>query len=97
MTESSPLQTCPNCDATLSGEWCHDCGQRQRHRRLDVKDLAADAFDSIVDVDGAIWRTLVDLTLRPGRAIGDFVEGKRRRYINPIKNTGTLFKAKGSN
>ena len=77
--------TCPNCGTELRGPWCFACGQRNRHPRLDVKDLVRDAVGEILGIDTKIGRTVRDFTLRPGRAARDYVEGARARYVNPLK------------
>ena len=81
----TPAARCLNCDAPLGGQHCHDCGQLHRRPRLDVNDLAHDAFDNLVGLDTKVWRTMRDLTLRPGQAALAYVNGHRARYINPLK------------
>lgn len=82
--EQRPEGVCRNCGAPLSGLWCGGCGQR-RAEPLDMVRVLRDAATHVLELDGALWTTLRDLTLRPGRAAVEYLEGARRRLINPLK------------
>jgi hypothetical protein len=43
-----------------------------------------DAVSTLFSADFRLWRTLVDLTLRPGHAIRAYLDGRRRCYTNPF-------------
>ena len=78
--------TCPNCAAPRAdGDFCPRCGQRNRHGRLRFTELASDVLEQFVEWRMPWLTTLVDLTWRPGPVALDFIEGRRARYVNPVK------------
>lgn len=83
--ESPTLPLCPHCEATLTGRYCAQCGQDNRHDRLNTKTLFGDFFESITDLDWPILRTVIDLTRRPGQACLDYKSGHRKKYTNPLR------------
>ncbi len=76
---------CANCGAELMGPYCHRCGQSTRHTLKHVPALAADAVDSVFNIDGRIVRTLPALYLRPGFLALEYFAGRRTRYIPPFR------------
>lgn len=76
--------TCANCDTPMQGEFCHACGQR-RAQPIDLPLLAEALSRETVDLEGRYVRTLIELTVRPGRAIAGYLEGHRVGLYNPGK------------
>jgi hypothetical protein len=78
---------CASCDAPLSGPYCSRCGER----RLEPEALTLRYFlvhtvaQELLNVDGALWRTLRLLILRPGRLSLEYAAGRRRPYVNPFR------------
>lgn len=64
---------------------CARCTQAKDTVRLSSRALVGKAFGALIDLDGAVWRTLRDMTISPGRASLDYINGARKRYVNPIK------------
>ncbi len=83
---------CPNCEAPRLGPYCQGCGQHHLDGPLRLRTLVRDFLQRKLSLEGGLARTLVDLTLRPGTMIRDYVGGRRQRYINPV---GYLFLAAG--
>jgi hypothetical protein len=78
--------TCRNCGIALHGEFCSSCGQGHRHDRLRATDWIADVVERMTNVESSrILHTVVELTLRPGRMVRDYVDGKRVGYVNPAR------------
>ncbi|HET6232321.1 MAG TPA: DUF3667 domain-containing protein [Longimicrobiaceae bacterium] len=75
---------CLNCATPLSGGFCSGCGQSARQERLTVAHVASDLVSQVLSLDGALLRTAVEMTTRPGGLIADYVTGKRRRYVSPL-------------
>ena len=84
-SQTTALDICPNCSAKMAGRYCYDCGQKDIGERLNSKILLSNAFEALTEMDSKIWRTLRELTLRPGQVALNYVAGERARYINPIK------------
>jgi hypothetical protein len=80
-----PLETCLNCKATLSGQYCGNCGQRARSRLISIWELIRDAFGDLFELDSRVWRTLIPLVARPGKLTRDYLEGRRVRFMPPFR------------
>lgn len=76
---------CPNCGTELAGQYCHACGQRVVHLRATLHDFLHEATHEFLHVDGKIVRTVRYLLFAPGRLTRDFLDGKRARYISPLR------------
>lgn len=76
--------TCINCGAQVEGKYCSTCGQRLTVKRLTFKEGWHDFWARIYGFDGMFPRTLKDLTIQPGFAARQFIEGNRVRYYGPV-------------
>ena len=81
----SAASTCANCDASLLGQYCAQCGQRARDRMISVWELVKEASEILTSLDSRLWRTLGLLLFRPGRLTRDYLLGKRARYIPALR------------
>jgi hypothetical protein len=77
--------TCLNCDATLTGAFCAECGQRDVPPYPSVRDLVVDAFWELSGWDGRFASTMRTLVERPGKLTREFLEGRRASYISPLR------------
>jgi hypothetical protein len=82
LTDARP---CPNCSELLWGQYCAACGQRARTRMITFWELLKDAGDLLASLDSRIWRTLGLLLFRPGRITLDYLQGKRARFVPPVR------------
>lgn len=80
----SSLERCPNCDAPLHGAYCSACGQKAE-LHLDAHGFVHDAMHEFLHLDGKILQSLKLLLFRPGQLTRDFLDGRRARYISPIR------------
>src|SRR5687768_9708359 len=82
-----PVQAaaCRNCDAAMHGEYCASCGQRAVHADPTARELAHDAVQELLNVDGKILSTLRLLFTRPGFLTVEHLRGRRARYVAPIR------------
>jgi hypothetical protein len=76
---------CLNCGASLSGAFCANCGQRDIPPYPSVRELVVDAAAEFSGWDGRLATSLRDLILRPGMLTREFLEGRRVRYISPLR------------
>lgn len=76
---------CLNCDAALSGPFCAQCGQRDVPPYPSVRELATEAVSEFSGWDGRLLATTRALLLRPGFLTLEFLEGRRARYISPLR------------
>lgn len=76
---------CTNCGIARTGAYCAVCGQRGTHGRLTVPAIVDQVASDVLNMDRGILFTALELTRRPGDAIRDYVQGKRVRYVGPVK------------
>ena len=76
---------CANCGRSFSGRFCPDCGQDLEDIRRPFAEIARDFLGDFFAFDARLWRTLVPLFTRPGSLTVDYVEGRRARYVPPLK------------
>jgi hypothetical protein len=75
---------CPNCSAPCATPYCGACGQKVPHGRLDVHEVAHDAWHAIAHLDAGLPRLIRGLATRPGRVYAEYLAGARKRYFNPV-------------
>lgn len=80
-----PSELCLNCGSTLSGQYCGNCGQRAQTRLISIWQLLREAFGDLLELDSRLWRTLIPLTIRPGKLTRDYLEGRRARFMPPFR------------
>src|SRR5215218_1733625 len=76
---------CLNCGADLAGPFCAHCGQRDIPPYPSVRELAVDAFWELSGWDGRFASTVRTLVRRPGLLTREFLEGRRARYLSPLR------------
>ncbi len=76
---------CLNCGAPLAGAFCAACGQRDVPPYPSVRELAAEAISEFSGWDGRLASSVRALILRPGLLTHEFLEGRRARYISPLR------------
>jgi hypothetical protein len=74
---------CLNCGATLTGPYCHHCGQHAHvHRTLTA--FFHDFAHGVLHFEGKIWRTLPLLAWKPGELTRRYIDGQRASFVSPI-------------
>ena len=84
-SQSQAMHHCSNCGTDFVGNFCPICSQRESMGPITWKSV----FRSIGEVWGLNNRSLlysiVQLFLRPGYFIGDYISGKRQVSFPPVK------------
>jgi hypothetical protein len=83
--ETAQSAACLNCGTALNGPFCSQCGQRDVPPYPSVRELVVDAYWELSGWDGRFATTVRALVTRPGRLTLDFLEGRRARYISPLR------------
>lgn len=84
--------SCTNCGNTIVDVYCASCGEKQPgHHDLRVGHLAHELADELFHLDSKLFRTLRDLMLRPGELTAAYFEGRKRRYVAPLRMLLALF------
>ncbi|WP_166437298.1 DUF3667 domain-containing protein [Niastella caeni] len=76
---------CLNCNAELNGRYCHICGQENIEPKETVWGLISHFFYDITHYDGKFFSTTKYLITRPGFLPKEYIEGRRARYLHPIR------------
>ncbi|MBW4051672.1 MAG: DUF3667 domain-containing protein [Proteobacteria bacterium] len=77
--------TCANCEAALAGPYCGQCGQRHEHAIHSFWHFMREGFEDLTHADSRLWRTLGALAWRPGFLTREFLDGRRVRYLPPVR------------
>ena len=78
--------TCANCGVALLGHYCHACGApRADERPLTVGRFAGELVNEVTSVDSVTVSTLRALVGAPGRLTAEYVAGRTRRYLSPLR------------
>jgi len=76
---------CADCAAPVAGKYCAACGQETLIETPTVRHFLQEFADQYVALEGKLGRTLRVLILKPGQLTLDYVEGRRQRYVRPLK------------
>jgi predicted transcriptional regulator len=78
---------CLNCSEQLNNDqnYCPNCGQENSDKKLALGAFLKDFFSNYLSFDTILFKTLNPFIFRPGKLTKAFNEGKRKRYINPIR------------
>ena len=78
---------CKNCDTKLSSEqnFCPDCGAKVIYNRLSIKQLSGEFIESFWSIESnKPILTFIDLFKKPAQVIDGYINGLRKKYINPF-------------
>jgi hypothetical protein len=76
---------CRDCGAPISGNYCAHCGQETLIETPTIRQFLHELADQYVAVEGKLGRTLRVLLAQPGQLTIDYLEGRRQRYVRPLK------------
>lgn len=65
--------------------FCPACGQETALHAPTFGEFVHEFIGHYVALEGSLWRTLVTLLLRPGRLTREYLAGRRRRYLLPLR------------
>lgn len=78
--------SCANCGAPLAGRYCSACGQRHHDAPAHhFGHFVGEAFEDLTHADSRLWQTLIALLFRPGFLTREFLDGRRVRYLPPVR------------
>jgi len=76
---------CANCGATVSGHFCHRCGQETALHPPSAREFMHEFIGHYVALEGKLWKSLGLLLFRPGRLTLEYIKGRRVRYVQPLR------------
>ena len=83
--ETEPLTHCENCGEELRGRYCSNCGQAAVSYHRSFRHVVVDVLDSFLNWDSKFIRSIGLLLWRPGWLTNQFLEGKRVRFVHPLR------------
>ena len=81
---------CKNCSNQLStnSDFCNSCGAKVIRNRLTLKNIFEHIIETFFNYDNKLLRTFIDLFKKPEKVIDGYINGVRKRYVNPISYFG---------
>jgi hypothetical protein len=88
--EELPATHCHNCESPVQGNYCSHCGQETRLHMPSFMEFAHEFVGHYVALEGRLWGTFTRLLFRPGALTNEYLAGRRRRYVEPLRLYLTL-------
>lgn len=76
---------CRNCGALAAHQYCPQCGQETREHLPTAREFMHEFILHYFAAEGRLWRTLGTLLLHPGRLTIDYLRGRKRAYVLPLR------------
>jgi len=76
---------CRNCGAQAPLKFCPECGQETTLHPPTLGEFLHEFVGHYVALEGTLWRTLALLLRHPGRLTREYLDGRRRRYVLPLR------------
>jgi len=89
--EAAIPTACLNCGESFGelGErrrhFCPECGQETTVRAPTVREFAQQFGGAYFATEGALWRSLKLLLLKPGALTAQYLAGRRKHYVLPLR------------
>ena len=87
-TPDVPPAACANCGQAFDDpppNFCPACGQESRVRAPRMGDFLQQFGGAYFSTEGALWRTLKLLLLKPGELTRQYLAGRRKHYVLPLR------------
>ncbi len=89
---ASPPRACLNCGAVLMPladatppRFCGNCGQETTVKPPTLGEFAQQFAGAYLSTEGALWRTLKLLLLKPGELTRLYLAGQRKHFLLPLR------------
>lgn len=78
---------CPNCQNGFNKEYdyCPHCGQKNKELKMGFKFLFSDFLAGSFNIDSKFFTTFKVLLFSPGKLTIEFLDGKRTKYLTPLR------------
>ena len=88
----NPPPSCPNCGHPLAGDavlpvsrYCPACGQETTIKAPTLGEFLQQFGGAYFSTEGALWRTFQLLLTRPGELTAQYLAGRRKHYVLPLR------------
>ncbi len=85
---AAPPAACLNCGHPLGApapRFCPECGQETSVRPPKLGEFLQQFGGAYFATEGALWRTLKLLLLKPGELTAQYLAGRRKHYVLPLR------------
>ena len=84
---------CPSCSAPATGRYCAQCGERFLWPRdVELRHfLSEHVAHELLEFDGTLPRTLRVLLTQPGQLALEYIAGRRKPYVSPLRLYMVMF------
>lgn len=85
---SDEPRACANCGEPFASPppaFCPACGQESRVRAPTLGEFIQQFGGAYFSTEGALWRTLKLLLLKPGELTRQYLAGRRKHYVLPLR------------
>lgn len=85
---AAPLAACPNCGEAFAAarpNFCPACGQETHLRPPRLGEFVQQFGGAYFATEGALWRTLKLLLFKPGELTRQYLAGRRKHYVLPLR------------
>ncbi|RZA35880.1 MAG: DUF3667 domain-containing protein [Lysobacteraceae bacterium] len=76
---------CKNCGTATRGNYCHQCGQAAHVHVPSAREFLHEFLGHYVALEGKLWKSLALLLFKPGFLSREYIEGRRVRYLEPLR------------
>ena len=78
-------KTCRNCYGAVENRFCSTCGQENTETRKTFRHLVFHFFEDLTHYENSFWRSIKYLIFRPSFLTKEYLDGKRKSYLDPIR------------
>lgn len=78
-------KSCLNCGTFVDDKYCPKCGQENKESRESFFHLILEFIFDLVHFDSSFWKTTRYLLFSPAKLSLEYMSGRRKAYVNPIK------------
>jgi hypothetical protein len=86
--DAPPPAVCLNCGEAFGADrprFCPACGQGTNVKPPTLLEFAQQFGGAYLSTEGALWRSLALLVLRPGELTRQYLAGRRKHYVLPLR------------
>ena len=76
---------CHNCGAAVNYNYCCVCGQETRLHVPSAAEFIHEFVGHYIAFEGRLWQTLGLLLFKPGFLTWEYMQGRRARYVQPLR------------
>ncbi|MBL8311432.1 MAG: DUF3667 domain-containing protein [Burkholderiales bacterium] len=81
----APSRRCLNCGANAPGRFCPECGQETDVRAPQFGEFVKHFTGNCIAVQSPLVQPLWTLVSKPGQLTIDYLAGRRRRHVLPLR------------